>query len=274
VKPCPYCGKELPEEMQFCPYCMEKLLEETPAGGTPTKSRALWRPWLTAAAVILLLLLLWLLWPESKPASSPIGGTDTSAAPDLGNRDTTTDSAAPNGGNAGGSVPPTDTTGTTGNADDIDPAAGRTTNTTPKKTTKTAGSAQTTTTKSTQQTTSTTSVNSTPCASGHDWEILTKTVHHEEEGHYETVTTEEKVTLYRCALCYEPFTDLTAYYLHFDTHLANSDQLVEIFRERYETDTEYREVTKQVWVVDQPTYDETVTVGRRCQRCGKTEENE
>ena len=37
MKPCPHCGKELPQEMQFCPYCMEKLMPETVIGTAPDR---------------------------------------------------------------------------------------------------------------------------------------------------------------------------------------------------------------------------------------------
>lgn len=51
---CPYCGKELPEELQFCPYCMKKLIDEQPISETKTKRvpRKWWIIVIGAAALI------------------------------------------------------------------------------------------------------------------------------------------------------------------------------------------------------------------------------
>ena len=92
-------------------------------------------------------------------------------------------------------------------------------------------------------------------------------------GHYETAAVEKQVTLFRCAVCYQAFDVLEDYYAHFDEE-HDGDSLQSIFRDRYETVTEYREVQEQRWVVDTPAYDKTVTVGRRCRVCGETEDNQ
>ena len=106
------------------------------------------------------------------------------------------------------------------------------------------------------------------CAAGHDWQAVTQTVHVDEAGHYETKTVEKRVTLYRCALCYEEHGALEDYYAHFDAE-HDGDSLEIVFRDRYETFAEYHEVEEQQWVVDQE--EETVEelIGYECRVCGK-----
>ncbi len=258
MRPCPHCGRELPEEMQFCPYCMEKFTEETPVGATPSHRR-LWPLWVALAALPVLVLTLWLAWPD-KPVNGPTPYQDTSdhgdnqedteeqagsthAAKQTNTLDGQTDDAhTPTTGQAGD-------TGTTGaKKDGAKNTANQVTTTTGRGTTK------------------------KPCANGHDWLAVTKTVHHEEKGHYETVQNGTKtVTQYKCAVCYKIHSSLSAYYTHFEDHLASSDPLVSILKDRYETVSKQEPVYKKEWVVDQKAYDEIVTVGRRCQRCGLTE---
>ena len=267
MKSCPYCGKELPEELQFCPYCMEKLTEETPVGGTRVrKRRPLWLWSIGAALLLLIPLLVWRLWPDDPPKPTP----DLSSA-------SSADDSTQNTDPAGSTTSAQQTSEHTGNHTD-------TTTTHSKRgqsTTSTTGTTRTTAvTEKTGKPTSTTKKPTAPttealCAGGHDWVPLTTTVRHDEQGHYEEQENGTvKITIYKCAICYKKHDSLEDYYTHFETHLASSDPLIEVFRDRYETDTEYRTTYTQVWVVDQKAYDETVTVGRRCQRCGKTEEND
>ena len=112
---------------------------------------------------------------------------------------------------------------------------------------------------------------SVPCSGGHTWQAITDTVEHAEVGHYvQTVTGYTDVTVYQCSVCSEWFESLDAYYTHFDgEEMAVSDALVAVFRERYATDTKRKPIYGQKWVVDEPAYTETVTVGYRCRVCGK-----
>lgn len=112
--------------------------------------------------------------------------------------------------------------------------------------------------------------NQDPCAHGHDWKALYKTVHYEEKGHYETVISGyNTVTSYKCAMCYEVFSSLNAYYTHFAQHEASSGSSASIFKERYETITQKEPIYREEWVVDQE--EETVEelIGYECRVCGK-----
>ena len=253
MKPCPHCGKELPQEMQFCPYCMEKLITETVIGTAPVRHRRRWL-WAVFLIAVLLLLLcgLWL-W---RPWPSPPDPEKESAIASTGSSVTTTSAVA-----------------------SADPSATQTTTpsqTTPATTTTTQSVAATHTTAATGVGTSTVSPTATSggisttamCAAGHDWQAVTQTVHVDEAGHYETKTVEKRVTLYRCALCYEEHGALEDYYAHFDAE-HDGDSLEIVFRDRYETFAEYHEVEEQQWVVDQE--EETVEelIGYECRVCGK-----
>lgn len=260
MKPCPHCGKELPQEMQFCPYCMEKLMPETVIGTVPVRHRRRWL-WAVFPIAVLLLLLcglwLWRPWPsppdperESTIASTGSSVTTTSAvaSADPSATQTTTPSQT---------IPATTTTTTTQSVAATHTTAATGVGTSTVSPTATSGGISTT----------------AMCAAGHDWQAVTQTVHVDEAGHYETKTVEKRVTLYRCALCYEEHGALEDYYAHFDAE-HDGDSLEIVFRDRYETFAEYREVEEQRWVVDTPAHDETVTVGRRCRVCGETEDNQ
>lgn len=119
-------------------------------------------------------------------------------------------------------------------------------------------------------TTPTPTQNQDPCAHGHDWEAIYETVHYEEKGHYETVISGyNTVTSYKCAMCYEVFSSLNAYYTHFAQHEASSGSSASFFKERYETVTEQEPIYREEWVVDQE--EETVEeiIGYECRVCGK-----
>ncbi len=286
MKPCPHCGKELPQEMQFCPYCMEKLITETVIGDTPVRRRRRWWLWLVVLLLLLLFLWgLWLFWLWRHPANPPKGpvvslGGNVTATTDSTIRSTAQTTAA------SGTTTATQTTTTTASKtattnQTTTTTASKTTTTTQTKTTTTSGiattrkttvAAKSTTAHTTLQTSTTSHAPSAtdPCAVTHTWDLITQTVHHDEVGHYETKMVEKRVTLYRCALCYKEFGVLEDYYTHFDTQ-HDGDSLEIVFRDRYETFAEYREVEEQQWVVDTPAHDKTITVGRRCRVCGKTE---
>ena len=139
--------------------------------------------------------------------------------------------------------------------------------TTTRKPASTQGKATATQNKPTS---STPTQNQDPCAHGHDWKALYKTVHYEEKGHYETVISGyNTVTAYKCAMCYEVFSSLNAYYSHFAQHEASSGSSAAIFKDRYETITQKEPIYREEWVVDQE--EETVEelIGYECRVCGK-----
>ncbi len=240
--------------MQFCPYCMEKFVPETPVVGAPVRPRRGWL-WLLIPLCVLLLWLLWLLWRWFPREGTP---SHTAAVAQGGSTHATT---LTDGNSPASTTRTTDGTTTT-----------TATHTTAHTTTRTTATTASTTGDTTTTTTATTSATD-PCVAGHDWAPITQTVHVDEVGHYENKTVEKRLTLFRCALCYKEFATLENYYDHFDSQ-HDGDSLEIVFRDRYETFAEYREVEEQTWVVDTPAYDKTITVGRRCRDCGKTETNE
>ena len=103
-------------------------------------------------------------------------------------------------------------------------------------------------------------------ALGHNWEEIKSTIHHEQEGHYESVKVKDGYTWYRCPVCYNEFTPLDSYYSHFDSNHSNPPML----RDSYTKGTVYDEYEDR-WVVDKEAYDETVTT-YKCSRCGATKQ--
>lgn len=293
MKTCPHCGKELPGEMQFCPYCMQKLIAEQAVGGTPPpRRRSVWL-WIIGGVVALTLLWVLLVWglgrlsDRQPPTSEPLGDSadlfvDGDGLPNVP-MGGTTDKAA--------STTTTPVTGTTAGEgaspsaeDDVD---GTTTATTADKggstttaassggaLSKDTSSAATTTASSggaLSKDTSSAATTAAPCANGHNWEEITQTVQHDEVGHYEKVVTGyNTVTIYKCAVCYDSFNSLDRYYTHFDEHLAASDALVAILRDRYTTSQEQQPIYDNQWVVDEEAYTETRVIGHKCRVCGKT----
>ncbi len=293
MKPCPHCGKLLPEEMRFCPYCMKKLISEQTATGTPPQKRRglLW----IGGGVVLALLCALLVWglgrqPVRPPSSSqpvelstpPL--TDDAASRDTlagGTEDKHTTTTASGDEVGGGALTPSSSADGAGTTTKAPSSAGNgkdTATRTPSSANGTPGTGKNTTSTTKATTASTTkapassSSDSDPCAGGHDWETITETVRHKEVGHYEQVITSYKtVTKYKCAVCYQLFSSLDSYYTHFDEHIATSDSLVSIFRDRYETQTAKEPVYGQKWVVDKEAYTEERVIGQKCRVCGLTE---
>ena len=110
-----------------------------------------------------------------------------------------------------------------------------------------------------------------PCANGHSWVAQTKTVHHDETGHYETVVDAKEVTKYRCPLCGygsdNEYSSLDAYYKHFDAKHGD-DSLSSTFRDSYEEVERWEEYETEEWIVDSEAYDEKVITGYKCSVCG------
>ncbi len=103
----------------------------------------------------------------------------------------------------------------------------------------------------------------------HNWTEITKTVHHDEQGHYETVKTADAYTWYECPQCSEVFKSLDAYYNHFDTVHVPTDPFIQFIRDSYIHGTEHAQYEEK-WIVDSPAYDEKVITGYKCSVCGKT----
>lgn len=104
-------------------------------------------------------------------------------------------------------------------------------------------------------------------ALGHDWEEIKSTVHHDQEGHYESVKVQDGYTWYRCPVCYNELISLESYYSHFDSNHSNAPML----RDSYTKGTVYDQYEDR-WVIDKEAYDETVVTGYKCSRCGATKQ--
>ena len=112
--------------------------------------------------------------------------------------------------------------------------------------------------------------NSNPCANGHNWVAVTKTVHHGEEGHYETVTKYESVQKITCPCCTSTFDTYASYTTHFQKHI-NADPNTKYIMDSYGKTTVREPYTEKEWVVDAKAYDENVVTGYKCSVCGKTQ---
>ncbi len=112
-------------------------------------------------------------------------------------------------------------------------------------------------------------------SNAHNYVAQTTTVHHDEKGHYEDVTTSVKKTKYLCFYCgYNQggFDTLDDVYVHMQSHSNKSDFNWVMSHSTYRTETRevWENVTQQQWVVDQEAYDETVITGYTCSVCNKT----
>lgn len=121
---------------------------------------------------------------------------------------------------------------------------------------------------STTQTISKPTVNKDPCANGHDWVATTKTIHHDEVGHYEMVQVSPSKTWYRCPCCGNEYYDINEYYTHFDNShkVDNNGNSLKWLRNDYIHGTIHAEYEEK-WIVDKKAYDEKITT-YKCSRCG------
>lgn len=116
----------------------------------------------------------------------------------------------------------------------------------------------------------------------HSWTPVTKTVHHDETGHYETVTVQAAYDepVYEshviCGGCGKDFGgNGEASIIAWDDHSweqfdAGNTACQNYHTEKRQVGTKHHDaVTEQKWVVDQKAYDETVTTGHKCS-CGAT----
>lgn len=118
------------------------------------------------------------------------------------------------------------------------------------------------------QTISKPTVNKDPCANGHDWVATTKTIHHDEVGHYEMVQVSPSKTWYRCPCCGNEYYDINEYYTHFDNShkVDNNGNSLKWLRNDYIHGTIHAEYEEK-WIVDKKAYDEKITT-YKCSRCG------
>lgn len=117
----------------------------------------------------------------------------------------------------------------------------------------------------------------------HNWVAQTKTVHHDEQGHYEVVKEaydEEEpvygwVNHYICRTC-GAYLDGGDPEVHVDAEIDAYDRGIGPFPLGWYTSNVWEQTgTKTVhhaeekkWVVDKKAWDETVTTGYKCSICG------
>ena len=108
---------------------------------------------------------------------------------------------------------------------------------------------------------------------GHTWVEITQTIQHPEEGHYETQVVkdawDEPVYERRpvCNTCGADFdsVDEAGQHAVFE-HGGGSYSVKNVQVDTIHHDAE----TKEVWVVDQAAWTETIVTGYQCRECGAT----
>lgn len=113
---------------------------------------------------------------------------------------------------------------------------------------------------------------SIPATGSHNWVAQTKTVHHDEVGHYETVTItaawdediiEPRYVCNQCGYTTDSDEDMGVHLFSGNCQNYSTKRVV--------VGTKHHDaVTDTKWVVDQQAYDETVTTGYKCSVCGAT----
>ena len=107
----------------------------------------------------------------------------------------------------------------------------------------------------------------------HICQPVTKTVHHEEKGHYETVTVseawDEDIYDYRVVCNCGAILTESERPNHCEQHILNGQKASYSVQEIIVDTIHHPAKTEKKWVVDQPAYDETITTGYKCS-CGAT----
>lgn len=278
VVKCPHCGKELPGEAKFCPYCMQRLDEPVAVQLPREKNKPNIKAILISAAAVVAVISLALSTAfyfrnkdgVNQPESNTVGKTDsetneTSNSDVAHNDDSNLANGFINGQNENAASSPDHS----GGGSSVNGNAPVNTGST-SATESNSREPDTTKTGSENNTAGTTANN--PCADGHTWVAVTKTVHHDEVGHYETVEHQRTAAKYKCPVCYKKFASLDLYYAHFDSvHTPSYDgDPIRAWRNQYTTSNEIETYTTNEWVVDTAAYDETVVTGYKCSICGKT----
>ena len=260
---CSHCGKDLPSEAKFCPYCMERISEPV-AVELPKDKKKLNEKSIIIIIISLILALLLLVgtaifihFKNNADNNHNNSTTEDTNTTDKSSTENTTDDVLNFDSNKSTQENPTDNMPT-------------------EKEDETSITNIENTSSTTNATTSTTApaTNKVVTECEHNWVEITKTVHHDEIGHYETVEKQRKVTKYKCPVCYEKFTSLENYYEHFDNeHKPSYDgDPIKAFRNQYTTESGYEYYEEQKWVVDKKAYDETVVIGYKCSICEEEKE--
>lgn len=117
----------------------------------------------------------------------------------------------------------------------------------------------------------------TPPAHTHDWQPVTKTVNHKEEGHYETVTVEEawdepiyeEIAYMKCNGCGHKMYSADEYYQHRDSMEFGHGGFTDMYESILIDTIHHEAVTEKRYIVDKEAWTETVTTGYKCS-CGAT----
>lgn len=107
----------------------------------------------------------------------------------------------------------------------------------------------------------------------HSWQPVYTTVHHDEEGHYETQTVSEAYdepvyeSMEVCSACGAAYASASSMDMHI---LEAHGGLASYSTQQVQTGSIHHDAeTEEVWVVDRAAYDERVVTGYRCS-CGAT----
>lgn len=251
---CSYCGKDLPKESNFCPYCMERINEplvvKLPENKKAYKEKSII---IIIFSVVLVLLLLIGTVFFAHYKNNENNNVDVS-------NDITENANTPD--NTSGLEEFVTNDVSTSNGD----------KTTQEKTTeKSIDNKEENINSTSITTTTTTTTNKVVQECSHNWVPATETVYHDEVGHYEDVQKQRKITKYKCPVCYNQFDSTKDYYDHFDsTHTPSYDgDPVKALRNQYTTVNDYEYYTVKEWIVDKEAYSEIVTMGYKCDICGK-----
>lgn len=261
---CSHCGKDLPSEAKFCPYCMERI-SETVIVKLPAKKKKLNKKSIIIIIIALVLVLLLAVgtvlfshFSEDKNDDKGKGttqSTNSTESTSLNNSTAENEPSISEDDDASKVISIKDAFLIVNDKKDEDVSK--------------QSNNSTSTTSST-----TTDKNNSVSECEHNWVAITKTVHHDEAGHYETVENQRKVTKYKCPVCYEKFTSLDEYYSHFDsTHKPSYDgDPIKALRNQYTTESGYEYYETKEWIVDKKAYDETVVTGYKCSICQEEKE--
>ncbi len=263
---CSHCGKDLPSEAKFCPYCMERI-SETVIVKLPAKKKKLNKKSIIIIIIALVLVLLLAVgtalfshFSEDKNDDKGKGTTQSTNSTESTSLNNSTAENEP-------SISKDDDVSQVISIKD----AFSIVNDKKDESTSTQSNNSTSTTNGT---TTESNKNNSVSECEHNWVAITKTVHHDEVGHYETVENQRKVTKYKCPVCYEKFTSLDEYYSHFDsTHKPSYDgDPIKALRNQYTTESGYEYYETKEWIVDKKAYDETVVTGYKCSICQEEKE--
>ena len=263
---CPFCGKEIADESSFCLFCMKPLNAKKDTTKSFKKSRLNIVIIALATYIVLMLSLggYFLFFHKSEKPNNYKKGT-TTATSSIDRNETRADekTSEPNEASEVSEASSSEKVVNSSSSQNAQSSTASLVSEIPQKAENNSSSKP--------ESVSSKETNTTPSASAckHNWEPQTKTVHHDEEGHYETEEKAKKVTKYKCAVCYKLYTTLDDYYSHFEAHTEASGSSIDILRERYEIVEDWEYYDEKKWVVDKEAYNETVITGYKCSICGE-----